>query len=307
VGAGQQLRNFFPVNSDNDSYALERFDFGRGANSIVFGNGSLGGVSSSTTKRARTDRAFQDVKLTAGSFSMMRATIDVNQPINDKVALRVAGVAQHGLGWRQKEFEKRKGVFATTTLRPFQNTVVRVEAEAINREINQPINNLQDQLSGWNGSTTFATPAALNGASAAQITALQAQGVARRGAQGGGFRPRDFHRILEQLDSQLVGNRAGRRMVVIPDRMSRNKAFRKSDDAGAIGPRFANQAAGFLRRTSAVEKHRRRLHGGNFDDRVLISWHDQSAQDKPSPTSTFSDLSSMPEALACNNKSWEKS
>ena len=132
-------------------------------------------------------------------------------------------------------------------------------------------------------------------------------GVARRGPQGGGFRPRDFHRILEQLDGQLVGNRAGRRMMVIPDRMGRNKAFRKSDDAGAIGPRFANQAAGFLRRTSAVEKHRRRLHGGNFDDRVLISWHDQSAQDKPSPTSTFSDLSSMPEALACNNKSWEKS
>ena len=44
VSAGQQLRNFFPVNGDNDSYALERFDFGRGANSIVFGNGSLGGV-----------------------------------------------------------------------------------------------------------------------------------------------------------------------------------------------------------------------------------------------------------------------
>ena len=43
VSAGQQLRNFFPVNGDNDSYALERFDFGRGANSIVFGNGSLGG------------------------------------------------------------------------------------------------------------------------------------------------------------------------------------------------------------------------------------------------------------------------
>ena len=30
--------------------------------------------------------------MSAGSFSLMRATIDVNQPINDKVALRVAGV-----------------------------------------------------------------------------------------------------------------------------------------------------------------------------------------------------------------------
>lgn len=182
VSAGQQLRNFFPVNGDNDSYALERYDFGRGANSIVFGNGSLGGVSSSTTKRARTDRAFQDVKLTAGSFSLMRATIDVNQPVNDKLAVRVAGVAQHGLGWREKEFEKRKGAFATITARPLRHTVIRFEAEAINREINQPINNLSDQLSGWDGKTAFSTPAALNGASAATITALQAAGVARRGA-----------------------------------------------------------------------------------------------------------------------------
>ncbi len=204
VSAGQQLRNFFPVNGDNDSYALERYDFGRGANSIVFGNGSLGGVSSSSTKRARTDRAFQDVKLTAGSFSLMRATIDVNQPINDKVALRVAGVAQHGLGWREKEFEKRKGVFATTTVRPFKNTVVRFEAEAINREINQPINNLQDQLSGWNGSTTFDTPAALNGATAAQITALQAQGVARRGANYNVYDPYNGFNAISSYTNEAI-------------------------------------------------------------------------------------------------------
>ncbi len=189
VSAGQQQRNFFPVNGDNDSYALERYDFGRGANSILFGNDNLGGVSSSTTKRARTDRAFQDVKLTAGSFHLMRATIDVNQPINDRVAVRVAGVAQHGLGWRQKEFEKRKGAFATVTARPFRHTVIRFEAEAINREINQPINNLSDQLSGWDGRASFATPAALNGATAAQLTALLAQGVGRRGANHNVYDP----------------------------------------------------------------------------------------------------------------------
>ena len=182
VGAGQQLRNFFPVNGDNDSYAMERYDFGRGANSILFGNGSLGGVSSSMTKRARTDRAFQDVKISAGSWHLMRATIDFNQPLSDRLAVRVAGVAQHGLGWREKQFEKRKGAFATVTFRPLKNTVIRLEAEAINREINSPINNLQDQLSGWDGRRTFSAPAALATATAAELTALQAQGVARRGA-----------------------------------------------------------------------------------------------------------------------------
>ncbi len=180
VAAGQQLRNFFPVNGDNDSYALERYDFGRGANSVVFGNGSLGGVSSSTTKRARTDRAFQDIKLTAGSWSMKRLTLDVNQPINEKLALRVAGVAQGGDGWRQKEFEKRKGVFVTTTAKPFRNTQIRIEAEAINRAINQPINNLQDQFSGWSGkaSDTFSTPAAF----ATLPADAAARGLSRRAA-----------------------------------------------------------------------------------------------------------------------------
>jgi outer membrane receptor protein involved in Fe transport len=204
VSAGQQLRNFFPVNGDNDSYALERYDFGRGANSILFGNGSLGGVSSSTTKRARTDRSFQDVKLTAGSFSLMRATIDVNQKINDKAAVRVAGVAQHGLGFRQKEFEKRKGVFATTTFRPFKNTVIRVEGEAINREINQPINNLSDQFSGWDGKTTFATPSALASATAAQITALQAQGVARRGANYNVYDPYNGFNAISSYTNEAI-------------------------------------------------------------------------------------------------------
>ena len=83
VSAGQQLRNFFPVNGDNDSYALERFDFGRGANSIVFGNGSLGGVSSSTTKRARTDRAFQDVKFERG-FLQPVARDDRREPAHQR-------------------------------------------------------------------------------------------------------------------------------------------------------------------------------------------------------------------------------
>ena len=204
VTAGQQLRNFFPVNGDNDSYSLERYDFGRGANSILFGNGSLGGVSSATTKRARTDRAFQDVKLTAGSWNQMRATIDVNQPINPKLAARVAAVAQNNPGWRDKEFDKRKGVFVTTTARPFRNTVVRLEAEAINREVNAPINNLQDQLSGWNGVTTFDRPAALATATAAQITALQAQGVARRAANYNVYDPYNGFNAISNYSNEAI-------------------------------------------------------------------------------------------------------
>ncbi len=204
VTAGQQLRNFFPANGDNDSYALERYDFGRGANSIVFGNGSLGGVSSSTTKRARTDRAFQDFRFSGGSWDMIRAVVDFNQPVGSKAAVRVVGMGQNVNGWRQKEFDQRRGAFVTTTFDPFRNTRIRFEAEAFNRAVNAPINNLQDQLSGWDGRTTFATPAALATATSAQITALQAQGVARRAANYNVYDPYNGFNAISSYSNEAI-------------------------------------------------------------------------------------------------------
>ena len=50
TGNTRPQRNFFPQYNNGDSFNLERYDFGRGPNSILFGNGSLSGVSSSTTK-----------------------------------------------------------------------------------------------------------------------------------------------------------------------------------------------------------------------------------------------------------------
>src|SRR5688500_9828155 len=42
AGGGRPQRNFFPQFNNGDSYNLERYDFGRGPNAILFGNGSLG-------------------------------------------------------------------------------------------------------------------------------------------------------------------------------------------------------------------------------------------------------------------------
>src|SRR5947209_7195560 len=82
VSNGRPQRNFFPQFSLGDTYNLERVDFGRGPNSILFGNGTLGGVSSVMTKRASPNRPSQTVKFGVGSWSYYRGMIDVNQPIN---------------------------------------------------------------------------------------------------------------------------------------------------------------------------------------------------------------------------------
>ena len=81
AGAGRPQRNFFPQFNNGDSYNLERYDFGRGPNAVLFGNGSLGGISSATTKRAQTSRPSRQLQFATGSWENYRATFDVNQQI----------------------------------------------------------------------------------------------------------------------------------------------------------------------------------------------------------------------------------
>jgi len=67
----RQQRNYFIYFAPMDSYSLERYDMGRGPNAILFGNASLGGVTSATSKRASFDRPFA----TVASWSVPGANI----------------------------------------------------------------------------------------------------------------------------------------------------------------------------------------------------------------------------------------
>ncbi|MBL9202109.1 MAG: TonB-dependent receptor [Opitutaceae bacterium] len=215
VRAGTQQRNFFSQYGDNDTFDIERFDFGRGPNSILFGNGTLGGTSSSTTKRARTDRPFQNVQFGVGSWSTYRATFDVNQPIGKRVALRTAGVWGEGDGWRDKDFNKRKGFFATTTFRPWRNTEIRLEGEYLEIQKQTGMTTLNDRLSGWNGALTYNSPVALRGAAAATVTAATAAGVNRRGANYYVWNPYGGLNAIVNLEGEPM-TRAGGETATTP-------------------------------------------------------------------------------------------
>jgi outer membrane receptor protein involved in Fe transport len=106
AGGGRAQRNFFIFFSPNDSYVVERFDFGRGPNAILFGNGGLGGVSTVTTKQARFGNNFTEIAQTFGSWNNSRTTLDVNRALNDRLAVRTAAVYTDADGWRDKQFEK---------------------------------------------------------------------------------------------------------------------------------------------------------------------------------------------------------
>ncbi|MBM3865511.1 MAG: hypothetical protein FJ381_06380 [Verrucomicrobia bacterium] len=175
-GGGRPQRNFFPQFNNGDSYNLERYDFGRGPNAVLFGNGSLGGISSATTKRAQTNRATRQLQFAVGSWSNFRSTFDVNQPVGERFAVRAAGVWGDAGGWRLKDFDKRQAAFLTTTFRPFRDGELRVEGEYGRNSRQVAVTFLNDRFSGWNG-TTYAAPRALTTLPAN----ANAIGVGRRG------------------------------------------------------------------------------------------------------------------------------
>ncbi len=154
AGGGRQ-RNFFSYNGPNDSYSVERFDFGRGPNAILFGNGGLGGVSSVMSKQPQFGSTFGTLQATLGSWESYRSTLDYNRPLNNQVAVRVAALFSEAQGWRDRQFDNNRAIFLTTTFKPTRTTSIRIEGEYGDGRTTQTYNNLQDRLSGWDGTSTF--------------------------------------------------------------------------------------------------------------------------------------------------------
>jgi len=178
VTAGTPQRNFFPFGVNFDSYNLDRFDFSRGPNSILFGNGALGGSANVVTKQARFDRPLRELTTSYGSFATTRTTLDLNQPLGKRAAVRANAVFQDGGGWRDRDYNRIRGATLTGTLRLGPGTELRAEGEygEINRQA--AFININDSFAGWDGATTFDAPLAAAPANA------NARGVARNATTG---------------------------------------------------------------------------------------------------------------------------
>lgn len=198
---GGQQRDFYTNPGLMDSYSLERIDFGRGPNAALFNPGlltgsqenALAGAQSATSKRARLDRPFKTVRFTGGSWNYLRGELDVNQPLTEKLGVRLNGMWMDREGWRHREFETRHGIAFAATYRIAEKSEIRLAANNDTAHRNNPGIDLFDQLSGWDGRTTFngpvtnlqfsttATPGAPVAAGSALTFNGEPQGVNRRG------------------------------------------------------------------------------------------------------------------------------
>lgn len=77
-----------PGMTTRESFASEQVEITKGPSATFAGRGSSGGAVNSVTKQALLDKDFSVIKAGAGSDGYHRVTLDMNQVISDRLALR---------------------------------------------------------------------------------------------------------------------------------------------------------------------------------------------------------------------------
>src|SRR6478736_814529 len=150
-----QTRNFFPFTISPDSFDIDRFDFARGPNAVLFGAGGIGGTANSVTKQALPNKTFGNVVLQVGSYDKFRVTADYNQPFADKKgAIRVNLMSQRNETWRQNEWAEKYGAHVAATYEIAPRLTIRVEGEYLHNEGATSNSSLRDRMSAWDGKYT---------------------------------------------------------------------------------------------------------------------------------------------------------
>lgn len=148
-------RDFFPFAVNYDNYNLERIDYARGPNAVLFGNGDYSGTVNAVSRVARTDSSFSEVKASFGSWNNQRYTLDANIAPSPRFGLRLDTVYHDRDGWRNFEWEKKRGATLAATLNVTSKTQLRLQAEIGDVKRTNPFMTFTDQVSGWDGVITF--------------------------------------------------------------------------------------------------------------------------------------------------------
>ncbi len=128
-----QTRDYFQSITRSDRFSIDRFEVSRGPNSILFGIGGPGGVVNAGSKFALLgSKARDEVRATVGSWNNRRVEADFNRElVRGKFAVRLNGLFEDKEGWRDFEFEKRKGIAVATAWQPWRTTRLRTNYEYV--------------------------------------------------------------------------------------------------------------------------------------------------------------------------------
>ena len=178
VRTGAPLRNYFSFIATPDSFSLDRIDFGRGPNAVLYGAGGQAGTQNSITKQALLSRTIRDVSFRYGSYDRYRVTADLNQPLTDKLAVRTNLMWDKARTWRESEYSRKSGVQLAATYRVTPKLTIRGDVEFMLSEA-LTMTNMKDQTSAWDGRTFYGSDLPLTGVGAPTTAQLAPQGLVR--------------------------------------------------------------------------------------------------------------------------------
>lgn len=142
-----------------DLYNLERVETLKGPNAMIFGRGGAGGVVNRVSREAGF-RAEHEVSLQAGMFGNKRLTAGLNEPLNEKVALRLDGMFENSESFRNFVGLERYGVTPTATMTAGPNTKVTLRYEFLNdsRTADRGITSFQGAPANVDSETFYGNP-----------------------------------------------------------------------------------------------------------------------------------------------------
>ena len=124
LAAADNTRDFFRSDVPWDAYNVERVDLQRGANSILFGQGSPAGIINSGLKSPQF-RDFGTVEVGVGSYGTIRSTVDINRVLVPReLAFRLALLDENEKYRQDPAFSKDRRLFGA----------LRYEPRALNRD-----------------------------------------------------------------------------------------------------------------------------------------------------------------------------
>jgi catecholate siderophore receptor len=111
-----------------DLYNAERIEAIKGPNAMIFGRGGGGGVVNRVTKQAQFAPR-REVTAQAGDYAERRATVDLDQPLGETVAVRLNGMYEDSDTFRDNVGLERWAVNPTLTVAPSPATRLTVGYE----------------------------------------------------------------------------------------------------------------------------------------------------------------------------------
>ena len=148
-------RNYYVWYINSDSYSTERYEYARGPNGVLFGDGNLGGIVTIFSKQPRFGQQFSSLNFRADTYGGYSTRIDINQPVTDRVAVRLNILDVRDQNWRDRLPFRNRGAHLGTAMRLTDRTTLRSEGEIGRGQRAVAPLSYADQASYWDGRTSY--------------------------------------------------------------------------------------------------------------------------------------------------------